>query len=79
MKNTSTKLKRIGKRTISLLLSVLLVSQIMDFSVLSINAAEENGEPQTSQNEQTDPVEEEPKQEPEALNFYSVFFGLLLY
>lgn len=66
MTMTSTKIKRLGKRTISLLLSVLLVSQIIDFSVISINAAEDSDDYQTSLNEQTEPVEEEPAQEPDA-------------
>ena len=43
MKTVFPKLKWIGKRAISFLLSVLLIFQIMDFSVISIGATEESG------------------------------------
>uniref|UniRef100_UPI0038657BF2 hypothetical protein n=1 Tax=Methanobrevibacter sp. TaxID=66852 RepID=UPI0038657BF2 len=58
MKTVFPKLKWIGKRAISFLLSVLLIFQIMDFSVISIGATEESGN-LPSQNEQTEPENSE--------------------
>ena len=59
MKMTFQRFKQIGKKTTAMILSVLIVSQFIDFSIISAGA-EESGEPSVIQNEQAEPSSGEP-------------------